>query len=720
MATPSQSSEPPETDSTLDTNDFIWSFFMHSAPAVREWLFNSDAATTDEIIEALTNRPTLQGMDFSGAKSARPLKPVRFPDIGDLTTAVTTVDDTILGISFGFQGITPIIPAVYNVTKNELFRDARYVVRRTARKRITIGPLECFMQIELSWLYSGVLLVHTCLCGIRDYSNCPCCPRPAHSRNIGPVVDQGEAHVYLPSAAEKLKRHDHTVNAQNEELMNPKWFLRYKIREPEYFNNPDLLSFCLENANSCHTLRELVRFKTPPSLLPLSFPQFLGRQLAFASREKLTLRTDKIQSWMIYQAMNTQARQHGTIHITLLGKVPNAGTGTEVIVPFNDVMVSYCFLISHHGFSVHGRIQRLFKQLGIHYSKPELDHMLLILHEHESAQNPEPKIPPDKMILPQPTVHFTNVENDYNLECGIGTEVNTKSLQTGEGHSQPTGEWLEDFIDITEPLPRARDSHSFTSLLSIAEPKFMSPKPYQRRDGVKDAASAFPHSGRAINLSAVPPAIRRPGQTITKRRRAHTVSVERGILLDLDELDSNSDDTQPSPRDTRTNSEATDSGAGPGDKKSADSSGGTEEGGEQGDCKEALIDGRKVTVEGREAWECGQCRIIIRGKRGNLKRHILVKHYKHRNFACTYPGCSRKFQNKVNLHRHFQSVHTGRPFQCPQCTRAFKRQEDLDGHIRNSHGDNKQPFECEVCGSCFDIRGTLNRHKRAVHGMTIK
>ena len=114
-------------------------------------------------------------------------------------------------------------------------------------------------------------------------------------------------------------------------------------------------------------------------------------------------------------------------------------------------------------------------------------------------------------------------------------------------------------------------------------------------------------------------------------------------------------------------------------------------------------------------WTCDRCGVQIRGKKGNLNRHIANKHDNIRAYACKVPNCGRKFQTRLNLVRHETAVHLGRPHTCSSCPRAFKYESDLQGHIKSAHENAEATLACDICGSCFGRRSTLNRHKAKVH-----
>jgi KRAB domain-containing zinc finger protein len=54
-------------------------------------------------------------------------------------------------------------------------------------------------------------------------------------------------------------------------------------------------------------------------------------------------------------------------------------------------------------------------------------------------------------------------------------------------------------------------------------------------------------------------------------------------------------------------------------------------------------------------------------------------------FGCEWPGCHRGFDSKANLARH-QLVHTKeRPFPCPACSKRFNQKSNLHTHFKRMH-----------------------------------
>ncbi|OQR82301.1 zinc finger protein 91-like [Achlya hypogyna] len=114
-----------------------------------------------------------------------------------------------------------------------------------------------------------------------------------------------------------------------------------------------------------------------------------------------------------------------------------------------------------------------------------------------------------------------------------------------------------------------------------------------------------------------------------------------------------------------------------------------------------------------------------------------------RRFACSIPGCTKRFKRKFTLQEHEKTHSQLRPFECPQagcgrifstsgnlarhalthsgetpfacgwggCTKAFCTREKLVRHLKTHAG--LRPYACKVCTKSFTTSGNLARHTRS-------
>eukprot|EP00829_Urostomides_striatus_P002862 TRINITY_DN1321_c0_g1_i1.p1 TRINITY_DN1321_c0_g1~~TRINITY_DN1321_c0_g1_i1.p1 ORF type:complete len:191 (-),score=50.39 TRINITY_DN1321_c0_g1_i1:35-571(-) len=82
------------------------------------------------------------------------------------------------------------------------------------------------------------------------------------------------------------------------------------------------------------------------------------------------------------------------------------------------------------------------------------------------------------------------------------------------------------------------------------------------------------------------------------------------------------------------------------------------------------------------------------------------------NFHCQHKGCNRSYQSKFSLKRHLLSHMNERKHKCPHCNKGFALAQYLREHIHTHTGE--KPFACTFpgCGKRFRQAGKLSMHKK--------
>lgn len=755
--------------------DFIWHLFMQHRH-VRRWLFNRNEPDGSDVVLGLSNNPSLTGFHFSSCPASSlsfsfppsssnfssASRDEQFPDIGDVNTVLSSVDGVILGISYGFKGVHPIIPLIHFATGESQFADARCIVRRTAYTRVEVNNLGCFARIELCWLLSGILLVTTCFEAVDG----------------GPVVDDGHLRAIMPQqvrelisayeALEDLDGHQNissvrasSVQTSKQVLNVPEWAVSFEVKEPQRFGNLDITKMVFVQSVYGQTNRigyELVQEETPQMMhrtekgsdsqlrsideeyatreqLPQAHSKHQPYSFHVQSRNANTTKTgiDEVEMgryvwytrgnrnsypsahmefsikhnetsdnfrkrsddkhdydhddqnnnnnkisettrklWAHFQTMNRKARQHGAFHTKLCVR------GSSSILQEKES--NYIFLCTSHGISIDSRIKELIKQLGLHFSEPATDRLLFSLQNQRRKQHEQQNIERQNIgrttVVPQLTTHTAAFKSVPLPSTDSGSPNNTSfSLNHDDDRS----------IIISSIVGSSQPSQSQSNKRAISS---------------SDASNTDHISSMPVSQFQTPsvPISKNTPSKLNKRPRFT--------------------DSSTSPQTTQLSFQADSDGHQNPTESDLEGAIGV-------DPFQAASMGRRLCDEqGHESWECVQCGATIRGKRGNLKRHVLLKHFHVRAFVCNADGCGRRFQNRVNLTRHILNVHQGRPYTCPRCPRTFKLESQMTIHIERAHVDalavstGRGEARCDRCGRCFDLVSTLNRHRRTVHGIS--
>lgn len=785
---------PAETSAPHYTWQKIWSLFVR-APRVRAWLFQRDPPTRSQLVRSLLSSPLLIGYIFSSQDSNL----YAFPDIGDLVTVSSRDGDTLLGFHFGFKGINPIMPLLFQVAKDPLLGNPNVVVRRTARRRASPPYDDYILTIEFNWFESGALGVLTSFCRIDSDTEKPAGLHPYIKWAEHRVFDQRTA-IRLSRTAEILGgRFDPTAPSNSpasdlpiDFIDPPDDYYVLTVREPQEpvpsfaaqapvsreqqtFEVEKDFGLSGANANSTSTVHTTSHFSntsSDDSCISDQSQSTFGADAPEKSPNKMAhngydVNCSSAQShrgvvvsvadprtvrlWQNFQQQVKHSRRVG-IFVSMLSKKVGGRFAREVHLFGRESR--YLFL-STSGISARGRIQRLCSQLNLKCGNPLQDQLLLSGEVHSSQQYAG-------------SGASNNARGEENNGASVGSKFAIKH------HPTPVNGWYAPQFESQKPKPKeeptvvhysmsdrelprlsnvAHHSAALTNSSSILHKGKRSDSfkgtPLRKRrrcTGVADIVDVTDNVQEAtlpaLVLDSVPSTTGHGSLISAKLREKPQLAPERPPLgirskqrrpCDLTELlsdrSSDASGVKKMERDTVQASQAEDV-----------STSGTSiirdttlapapsfnlkieslfkepvKARIHDETAKGAAEPFKEKNGGKMIWTCDRCGVKIRGKKGNLNRHIANKHDFIRAFACASPNCGRRFQTRLNLVRHENAVHLGRPFQCVYCPRSFKVDEDRAAHIKSAHSEPDAQLACEVCGSCFGRRSTLNRHMAKVH-----
>ncbi|XP_017119200.2 zinc finger protein 620-like isoform X2 [Drosophila elegans] len=92
-----------------------------------------------------------------------------------------------------------------------------------------------------------------------------------------------------------------------------------------------------------------------------------------------------------------------------------------------------------------------------------------------------------------------------------------------------------------------------------------------------------------------------------------------------------------------------------------------------------------------------------------LSLHVRIKHRGEKPYKCKY--CGQRFHNclrRLDHERNHKECPDHRPYVCPICNKAFKKNRMLKFHGVVHTGE--QPYQCEICKTHFNRMSSLRTH----------
>lgn len=126
---------------------------------------------------------------------------------------------------------------------------------------------------------------------------------------------------------------------------------------------------------------------------------------------------------------------------------------------------------------------------------------------------------------------------------------------------------------------------------------------------------------------------------------------------------------------------------------------------------------RKHLAEHKKSFECVWCKKIFNSTKG-IRQHMMCHVRKDdpnpmKKYICVH--CARPFKKSADCKRHEENHSGERPHECNECGNRFRNKFDLRAHKRRVHSDQARKSEavpCKVCGKMLSTPSNLREHMR--------
>ncbi|GAA6013971.1 hypothetical protein JCM11491_003473 [Sporobolomyces phaffii] len=129
--------------------------------------------------------------------------------------------------------------------------------------------------------------------------------------------------------------------------------------------------------------------------------------------------------------------------------------------------------------------------------------------------------------------------------------------------------------------------------------------------------------------------------------------------------------------------------------------------------RRSRLEEHERTHTGERPFACPDCSATFT-RDSHLKAHVRSHApAADKNYACSEPGCDKKFWTNQHLKKHIEVAHRGKTYNCSQCDEKFRKHHQLRSHFAEVHcTPGTKPFLCEHpgCDRSFAQKVHLKAH----------